>query len=264
MLALPTNRVASLCACCADSKLAETCGGNSARREKPARTCNFQRMMRCLRPKASWYSTNLTELPTSCCQSCQLNLRLRKKDFSPRFNELRQVLSESSRISRAPCSDSQVCLVFGDSCYLCSRRRIQHPFKSDSPPPSKTEISPHKRRKRTVIVRTVKASPERLIVADLLAMQREMRVSSRTIARGAEKQKARAASGLTAVFSSSGSVLRKQNTEINKAFWDDFEAIPCPYSSDGYLYRVKNCSQWVRKVLWIRGKEVRVRLDAGE
>ena len=87
-------------------------------------------------------------------------------------------------------------------------------------------------------------------------MQRGMRVSSRTIARGADQQRARSASGLTPVSSPSGSVLRKRNTDINKAFWDDFEAIPCQYSSDGCLYRVKNLPQWVRKVLWIRGKDL--------
>ena len=223
------------------------------------------KLLEAVKALAPWYSVSLLDLPTSVCGACAVYLR-KKSTFEKQLKEVKTHLHEGSRFSRlSSASKSDLCEVRGDSCWICSRIRVQPPLKSDSPPPPKKEISPFKRRKRTVITKTVEVPvAASLNVDDILSMQRKMRVSSRTMSRGADQQRSRAASGQTPISSPSGATMRQKNTEINKAFWDDFETFPSRFSSDGCLYRVKALPEWVRKILWIRGKPVSALFVSGE
>jgi hypothetical protein len=75
-------------------------------------------------------------------------------------------------------------------------------------------------------------------------MQHAMGIPERCIARGADELRARAKPGLTNVTTPSGSTLRKRSTKKGQAFLNDFEAIPCKFSSDGYLYQVKDIAEF--------------------
>ena len=91
---------------------------------------------------------------------------------------------------------------------------------------------------------------------DLSAMRRDADVSARAMGRTADGLRDRADAGLTGVSSVSSSVLRKNESYLNKAWLPDYESFAFPISRGGYGYRLKDVKKSFQHFVYTRGKEL--------
>lgn len=196
------------------------------------------------------YTLDLVHAPLSVCPNCyqstrrkqvnkkgELVLHLSKK-FKKIVEKATSLITDAPRAARSSRTNCDP-----KTCRICTKITEKIPRQTQIAPP-KTEISPHKRRKKQQ--QQVNVSPGKFC-----AVQDAMGASSRSMARGVEIfQEA------TSIPTSSPAALRRRNTTRNQAFADDFFTTPCPCSSDGAFYQVHDLAEFVRKCAWIRKKQV--------
>jgi hypothetical protein len=87
-------------------------------------------------------------------------------------------------------------------------------------------------------------------------MQSSMGVPARTISRGSDDLRSRAATGEAEISAPSGALIRKTSSQKSQAFRSDYAVEHCDSSTDEGFYFVVNIAEFVRKCVWIRRQQL--------
>jgi hypothetical protein len=228
------------------------------------------------------FSCDIVSAPLSVCLKCLAQTRV--KQLFPNFQQ--SLSAAHQRIFKHTADRNPRTRDCNNNCPIClpckcnppTKKRNASCFNSATCPdlglkektlrastPVKTQISPFKRKyikRLTPTTRTAPPAPPLISgLQQALVMQSDMGCSSRAMARGVQRthslqKKSASSSNEGACSTPSPSAVRLAGTKKNRAFSQDISAHPCDVSSDGAIYRVSDLSELLRKICWIRIKQV--------
>lgn len=141
-----------------------------------------------------------------------------------------------------------------DRCVTASLKQSEHEkhFAPKVAGLSEFTRSPNRFSRRVVTV----VLESKMESSDLVALQSDMRASTRSMARGADGLRKRRASGSSEISSVSGSVHRRDTSALNKCFARLFASVPCTFSLDGAAVLCLDLIIFILLICWLRGKKI--------